>query len=431
MSDFTNMPAPGGQPNLTEQVKTGINLRKYKSWFILGALLALGLGALALLVMSSNDEPEPAEIAEVSPLSDRGQTDQYTADNTLIMPSEEELAPPPAPVREHVIEQEPVIDITKREPDPALAQKDKEIAELKAMLKKLAENQVRQQHSTDDSSEPTRDELLAQSPMLASDDAMSGVMRAASGSGDPYSGMSLDERVSALQNQFGGDGTAQTSAGAASNEFSASLKGVQTAQMKADRYDPYSMSFMIRKGTPIECVLDTKMDSSVPGLVTCSLPRDVYSMNGKVKLLERGSTVSGEYRGSMAMGVDRLFVLWTEIVTPSGVHINLDSPAAGPLGEAGMGGAVDHHWWRRFGSALLFSMIADAVDITMTQLQDNGSNNDITYDNTDDGMDEIIKEAMQQSGQIAPTLIKNQGEMVSIMVGRNLSFEDVYSLEAM
>ena len=35
---------------------------------------------------------------------------------------------------------------------------------------------------------------------------------------------------------------------------------------------------------------------------------------------------------------------------------------------------------------------------------------------------------MEQSGDIPPTLIKNQGERVGIFVARDLNFESVYNL---
>ena len=65
----------------------------------------------------------------------------------------------------------------------------------------------------------------------------------------------------------------------------------------------------------------------------------------------------------------------------------------------------------------------------MNTAQENNNNGDVTYENTQNGMDEIIKEAMAQSGNIPPTLIKNQGERVSIFVARDLNFSQVYCVK--
>ena len=97
------------------------------------------------------------------------------------------------------------------------------------------------------------------------------------------------------------------------------------------------------------------MDSTTPGYVTCLVPRDVYSDNGAVVLMEKGTRVLGEYRAGLRQGQRRLFVLWTRAVTPDGVAIALASPAADALGRAGFDGEIDTHFWERFGGALLLS----------------------------------------------------------------------------
>lgn len=187
-------------------------------------------------------------------------------------------------------------------------------------------------------------------------------------------------------------------------------------------------SMLLSKGTVIECILESRVDTTVPGMTSCVIPRDVYSHNGRVLLIERGTKVVGEYQGSVQNGLARIFMLWTELRTPKGVVVSLNSPAADALGGAGMGGYVDYHWWKRFGNALLFSMVADGFQFLINTANSANNNNNVTYENTDDGIDEIIKEAMRQSGNIPPTLIKNQGERVSIFVARDLSFESVYRL---
>ncbi|MBQ9275202.1 MAG: type IV secretion system protein VirB10 [Succinivibrio sp.] len=187
-----------------------------------------------------------------------------------------------------------------------------------------------------------------------------------------------------------------------------------------------NMSLTLSKGTFMECVLETKVNTAVPGLTTCVLPRDIYSMDGKVLLLEKGTRAIGEYQGSVRNGQERIFMLWSELRTPQGVKVQLDSPAAGALGEAGIGGYVDHHWWQRFGNAFMFSLVADGFDYAVA-LQNRGNNN-VSYNNSEDSVKEIIKAAMEQSGNIAPTLVKNQGEMVGIMVARDIDFSSVYRL---
>lgn len=203
------------------------------------------------------------------------------------------------------------------------------------------------------------------------------------------------------------------------------MEAVPTPSMQAAHMPDRNM--LLAKGAFIDCVLETRMDTTVPGMTSCVIPRDVYSANGKVLLIERGSKAVGEYKGSVENGLNRIFVLWTQVQTPKGVRVNLDSPTSDSLGGAGMTGDIDFHWWRRFGNALMFSLVQDGFDYGISaQTKNNGGVN--YYQNSEDGMKEIIREAMRQSGNIPPTLTRNQGERIGIFVARDLDFSSVYRL---
>lgn len=219
--------------------------------------------------------------------------------------------------------------------------------------------------------------------------------------------------------------------GATSGEsggLSQMLKPTSTPRSGAKVIKEQSMT--LSKGTVIECILETRVDTTVPGMTSCVIPRNIYSMNGRVLLVEKGTKAIGEYQGAVQNGLARIFMLWTELRTPNGVSIAINSPTADSLGGSGMGGYVDYHWWKRFGNALMFSMVQDGFQYIVNSANNSTNNGYVTYENTQNGMEEIIKEAMQQSGNIPPTLIKNQGEKVSIFVARDLNFSSVYSLSA-
>lgn len=188
-------------------------------------------------------------------------------------------------------------------------------------------------------------------------------------------------------------------------------------------------SLTLSKGTMIECILETRVDTSVPGMASCVIPQNIYSMDGRVLLIEKGTKAIGEYQGAVQNGLERIFMLWSELRTPEGLAVSLSSPTTDALGGAGMGGYTDHHWWKRFGNALMFSMVADGFEYMVNTANSNTTNNNVTYENSSDGMDEIIKAAMQQSGNIPPTLIKNAGERVGIFVARDVNFSSVYNLQ--
>ena len=179
-------------------------------------------------------------------------------------------------------------------------------------------------------------------------------------------------------------------------------------------------NLLITAGSSLPCVLQTAMDSATPGYVSCLISRDVYSENGAVVLLERGTRVLGEYRGALEPGRGRLFVLWTRAVTPGGVAIALASPAADALGRSGFDGAIDTRFWDRFGGALLLSIVDDAAYAAAGGGQGLQSTARVPSD--------AASVALQGSIGIPPTLRKAQGSEVSIFVAQDLNFADVYGL---
>ena len=98
------------------------------------------------------------------------------------------------------------------------------------------------------------------------------------------------------------------------------LSAVDTPGVRARRMP--NRTFLLPKGTFIDCILETKVDTTVPGMTSCVIPRPLYSADGKVLLIERGSKVIGEYKGAVENGLNRIFVLWTQLQTPTGVRIN-------------------------------------------------------------------------------------------------------------
>ncbi len=180
-------------------------------------------------------------------------------------------------------------------------------------------------------------------------------------------------------------------------------------------------NFLITAGSFIPCVLQSAMDSSQPGYVSCIVPRAVYSDNGRVVLMEKGTKIVGEYQGGLNRGQYRLFVLWTRAVTPRGIAIDVASPATDALGRSGVDGQVNNFFWQRFGTALLFSLVEDAATVGAEAVGNNGTN-------TTRVPSDAASTILQQNAQIRPVLRKNQGEDVGITVAQDFDFSTVYGL---
>ncbi len=188
-------------------------------------------------------------------------------------------------------------------------------------------------------------------------------------------------------------------------------------------------NMFITQGTFIDCALETAISSDLAGMISCRMTRDVYSTSGKVLLLERGSRIVGQYKGGLTRGTARIFALWNRVETPTGVLIDLASPGTGALGRAGHGGYVDTHFWKRFGGAILLSVIDD-VGTYLSSQANNGNGDNINFGGSSEAAENSASIALKNSINIPPTLHKNQGEHINVFVARDLDFRGVYTLEA-
>lgn len=205
-----------------------------------------------------------------------------------------------------------------------------------------------------------------------------------------------------------------------SNRLNPTVTASAIARQRAD------LTYLLKKGTNISCTLDTKIVTTHPGITRCIVNKDVYSSNGKVLLVERGSEIIGEQTTALLQGQARVFVLWNTIDTPNGVTLDINSPSADSLGASGQPAQVDTHFWKRFGGAIMLSLIDDGLVILSDKINEGSSN--VSYDSTSDAVQNMAAEALKNTINIPPTGYVNQGEQVNVMVARDVDFRSVYEL---
>ena len=182
--------------------------------------------------------------------------------------------------------------------------------------------------------------------------------------------------------------------------------------------------FLLPKGSFIDCTLETAIDSTLPGMTTCIAATDTFSADGTVVLLDRGTRLIGETRGEVQQGAARIFVLWTEARTPTGVVVPLDSPGTDELGRAGLTGSVDRHFWDRFGAAILITTINGAVQAAAQSSA--GPGGTVIYNPS--ASQDVLTEVLKSTINIPPTVRKSQGDRIQILVARDVDFRSVYEL---
>jgi type IV secretion system protein VirB10 len=183
---------------------------------------------------------------------------------------------------------------------------------------------------------------------------------------------------------------------------------------------------LLPKGAFIDCTLETAIDSTLPGMTTCIMATDAFGVDGRVVLLERGTKLIGETRGQVQQGSARVFVLWSEARTPTGVVVPLASPGADELGRSGLPGTVNTHFWERFGAALLVSVIDGAVEGAV-QSSHGGNGTVVINPSASQG---VMTEVLKGTINIPPTVMKKQGDRIQVLVARDLDFRSVYELRS-
>ncbi|MEX3844934.1 MULTISPECIES: type IV secretion system protein VirB10 [unclassified Paraburkholderia] len=236
---------------------------------------------------------------------------------------------------------------------------------------------------------------------------------------------SKDERTTDAAAPGGTPGLTGSHAGFAKDGLDSKLQPSKLETVKAELMP--SRDFLLIAGTTIPCVQGAEIVTDYPGMTNCHVAKDVYSANGKVLLVERGSEVVGEQRQALMQGQARIFVIWTRLTTPDGVKVQLDSPAADALGGSGLPAYVDNHFWTRFGGAMMVSLISDAGQALSTLAANSGSSG-IQFNNTTNAGGEVAAEALRNTINVPPTAYSQYGSMTTIFVARDVDFSDVYEL---
>jgi len=228
-----------------------------------------------------------------------------------------------------------------------------------------------------------------------------------------------DPRIDELQRLAFGQ--QPSPAPAAASALSGALAPTVTAAAEASLVP--TRRWLLPKGSFLDCTLETAIDSTLPGMATCMLAVDAFGADGRLVLLERGTKLVGETRADVRSGQARVSVLWSEARTPTGVTVNLASPAADSLGRTGAPGDVDNHFGARFGAAVLLSVIDGAISAVVAHEQGSAG---VVY-NPQSSRD-VATEALRGTIAIPPTINVPAGARVQVIVARDIDFRKVYSV---
>lgn len=182
---------------------------------------------------------------------------------------------------------------------------------------------------------------------------------------------------------------------------------------------PYS----IAEGTLIPGIMETAINSDLPGMVRAIVAEPVYSEDGNNTVIEAGSRLIGQYKSGMQQGQSRVFVVWTTLIQPSGSRIRLNSPGVDNLGVSGNNAdVIDRHFLERFGNAALLSIIGAGAANIGVDAKDGYNAKQAYRQALYQSFNEAANNAYKQTASIAPTLHIEQGTPILVFVSHTLDF---------
>lgn len=209
----------------------------------------------------------------------------------------------------------------------------------------------------------------------------------------------------------------------ADERFAARVAGTSTSDT-ARASQMRDLGRTVPQGAVIAAVLETAINSDLPGSVRAVVSRDVRSFDGGRVLIPRGSKLVGQYKSAAAVGQTRAFVVWSRIISPTGITIDVGSPATDRLGRGGLDGEVDRHFFQRFGASILLSVISAGTQALANSASGSNGNNTLVIGSPTQA-NQVASIALQRQIDIPDTIKVAQGAPVQVFVARDLDFSAV------
>lgn len=190
---------------------------------------------------------------------------------------------------------------------------------------------------------------------------------------------------------------------------------------------------MLLPGDILPAVLDSAINSELPGPIMGHVAQPVYSSTGTHELLvPPGTKIFGEYSADVVFGQNRLLVAWQLLRFPDGSTLDIGAmPGTDGVGRAGFEDQVDNHFFRLFGSALLLSLVTTGA--TMAQNPGTGSANSDRMSVSGAmsqalgvQLGQVTAQLLQKNLNVAPTLDIRSGFRFNIVVTKKVSFARSY-----
>lgn len=185
------------------------------------------------------------------------------------------------------------------------------------------------------------------------------------------------------------------------------------------------VSQTIVQGTIISAVLETAINSELPGNIRAQVTRPVYSFDGSNILMPAGTRLIGTYNPKISIAQKRVLIAWNRAITPEGKSVKLAATGIDRLGRGGQAGNVDTRFFQRFGTAVLITSIA-AIPSFLANDDANGNTTtgaatDVAQD-VSDNLKDTTEDVLEEYLKLPPIIRIPQGTLMNVLVNQDLVF---------
>lgn len=200
----------------------------------------------------------------------------------------------------------------------------------------------------------------------------------------------------------------------------AAARGPQAPILPRPPLSPYE----VKAGSMIPAALVTGINSDLPGPVIAQVTEPVFDhRTGRIVLIPQGARLIGRYDSQVGYGQERVLVVWTQMVFPSGRSLDLGAMVGlDAAGMSGLSGRTDRHLpvlARAIGLSTLISIGGAAAQNSAGRrddqlvVQDAGGGVAAAASQTGQ---RLVERDLQRS----PTLRIAPGQLVRVLIDRDL-----------
>ncbi len=183
--------------------------------------------------------------------------------------------------------------------------------------------------------------------------------------------------------------------------------------------------YSLMMGTVVHALLETGLNSDLPGKIRGKISQDVYDFSGRYVLIPQDAKLYGEYQSQIIYGQERIFATFSRIVFPDESWLDLNEmPGVDMSGYAGFGATVDNHFLD-IAKNVVLGVVAGAgaqVAIGGSRTQ-NPTFGQLASEGAATQINSTLQQIISRQLRVQPTLKKEPGERISVFVTKDIYLE--------